>query len=174
MPNLLQRLIASGTISRIRRNHALEHATLHILGSRFPSTTFVGRSDTRGFWLYGEAATEAVEEAVRQAKARLSTGEHRLAVHPHCGTTYLTAGVLATAVSLLSLQAHREEDWRARLSRLPFAVLLTVLALIVAQPLGNTLQQHLTTQPDLASLDLVSVRRHSRGRSTVHRVLTSG
>ncbi|MGD8555352.1 MAG: DUF6391 domain-containing protein [Anaerolineales bacterium] len=173
MPNLLQRVFGSDAISRIRRNHALEHATLHILGSRFPSTTFVGRSDTRGFWIYGEADTKAVEEAVRQAKARLSAGEHRLAVHPHCGTSYLTAGVLATAVSLLSLQGNREEGWRSRLSRLPFAVLLTVLALIVAQPLGNALQQHVTTQPDLASLDLVSVRRLSRSRSTVHRILTS-
>jgi hypothetical protein len=64
--------------------------------------------------------------------------------------------------------------WKDHAARFPLAVLLTTLALIVAQPLGLALQRHVTTLADLEGLEIIEVRRISRGRAVVHRVRTSG
>lgn len=166
--------MASTAISRIRRNHGLEHATIHLLSARHPRTLLVGRSDPSGFFLYGQVSTGAVEAAAHEALARLQRGERNLAVHPNCGTSLLTAGTLASGAVFVSVLGGRNDRWKERLSRFPLAVLLTTLALIVAQPLGLAIQRRVTTQADPEDLQIVEVRRISRGRAVVHRVRTSG
>jgi hypothetical protein len=164
----------STPISRIRRNHGLEHATIHILSSRHPKTLLIGRSDPSGFYLYGDVATEAIEAASREALARLYRGERQLAVHPNCGTSLLTAGTLACTAAVVSVSAGRSDRWQDRAARFPMAVALTVLALIIAQPLGLSLQRRVTTEADPQGLVILDVRRLSRGRIPVHRVRTAG
>ena len=68
--------------SRVRRNHGLEHATIHVLSERYPNTTFIGRSDGKGFYIYGQVATDVLRAAVNEALTRLRNGEHSLAIHP--------------------------------------------------------------------------------------------
>ena len=72
-------------LRRTRRNHAIEHAAVHVLTARWPGLSMAGRSDSRGFWLYGNVETSEVESAVREAMERLDREPH-LAIHPHCGT----------------------------------------------------------------------------------------
>ena len=68
-------------VSRVRRNHGLEHATLHILSQRYPKRSLAGHSDTGGFWILGDVSIEDVYEAVEEALSRLRNGEKHLAVH---------------------------------------------------------------------------------------------
>lgn len=174
MPGPIQNLMNKPTISRMRRNHALEHATIHILSQLRPSSTFVGRSDAKGFYLLGDVPTGVLAQAVDQALARLRAGNRRLAIHSNCGTSYLTAGVLAAAASFLTLQGgDTDNGWRSKLQRLPIAVFATILALLIAQPLGLQVQRHITTASAPGTLKLRSIRRISRGRPTIHRVFTS-
>lgn len=174
METMFQRILQGGPISRLRRNHGLEHATIHLLSARYPRTTLVGRSDTQGFYLYGEVPTHAVSEAAQQALQRLRNGERHLALHPNCGTNLLMGGLLASLSAYASLfPVRQDERWTDRLSRLPFAIMLTTLALIVAQPLGIAAQRHLTTSGDPGDMQIAEIRHLSpRGRA-VHRVLTS-
>lgn len=157
----------------IRRNHALEHATVHLLKERFPHLSLIGRSDPWGFYIFGNISTEVLEGVVSEALTRLKAGERSLAIHPNCGTNLVTAGFLAATTSFFSLMGSREERWRERLERLPMAVVLTMLALIVAQPLGNTFQEYLTTDPDPGMMEVTSVRLITRGQANFHRVLTT-
>ncbi|MEW6567510.1 MAG: DUF6391 domain-containing protein [Chloroflexota bacterium] len=173
MPTLLDDLLASPPLLRIRRNHALEHATIHVLSQRRPRTLLIGRSDPSGFFLYGEVDTKEVERALTEAQARLRQGERHLALHPNCGTTYLTAGALAGGAAFFSLLGGRGRCWADRLARLPIVMLAATLAVVLAQPLGLALQQRLTTQADLGSLQVRSVQRRTFGRATIHRILTS-
>jgi hypothetical protein len=106
MPSLLDH----PTLLRIRRNHALEHATIHLLSARPVRTLLVGRSDSRGFYLMGEVPTDDVESAVLQALARLRAGEARLAVHPNCGTNLVTGAALAGTASFLVAGMTRADD----------------------------------------------------------------
>ena len=78
----MNKLLDQKLISRVRRNHGLEHATLHILGSNFPGLSLAGISDVGGFWITGKVELDILTEAVVDALARLKAGESRLAVHP--------------------------------------------------------------------------------------------
>jgi hypothetical protein len=166
------RLLDSPVLSRLRRNHALEHATIHLLSARYPWGTFVGRSDIHGFFLFGEVPGSAVHQAAHEALARLRSGEARLSIHPNCGTNLLTSGVLGASAAFAAFSGSTTS--RNRLSRLPMAILLTALALLVAQPLGTALQRSVTTQADPQALRVVEVRSWHRGRTTLHRVRTAG
>jgi hypothetical protein len=134
----------------------------------------VGRSDPSGFFLYGQVSTEAVQTAAQEALIRLQRGERHLAVHPNCGTSLLTAGTLAAGAVFVSLMSGRSSRWQDRISRFPLAVALTTVALLLAQPLGFTLQRRVTTQADPEGLEVVEVRRLRRGRVVFHRVWTTG
>jgi len=52
-------------IERIRRNHALEHATLHVLESQRPNLRAGGRATAHGFYLYGDLSLIHISEPTR-------------------------------------------------------------------------------------------------------------
>jgi len=153
-------------IARIRRNHALEHATIHVLTEHEPRRHLMGRTTTQGFYLFGEAAAEEVAAAVSEALARLQRGEHSLAVHPRCGTNLATAGVLAGLSSFVAMSGRS----KSRLAKLPQIVLAATLAVIAAQPLGMALQKHVTTLPEVEEVTIGEITRLRRGQVVVHHV----
>jgi hypothetical protein len=159
-------------ISRIRRNHGLEHAAIHILSKKHPGVSLVGHSDPSGFWLIGNLKTEQVQDGVQTALDRLRRGERKLAVHPNCGTNFVTSGVfagLAAAASLLG--ARRATD---KFARLPMAMALATLALIAAQPFGFIVQERITTSGDPGELEIAEIIPSRRGRLNAHRIVTRG
>jgi hypothetical protein len=132
-----------------------------------------GRSNTVGFWLLGEVPTEAVQQAVTEALARMKAGEHHLAVHPHCGTNYVVSGTLAglAGASAMSGVGPRMRD---KLDRMPLAASLATLALITSQPLALMLQARLTTSGEPGDLEVVEVIPTRRGGIMAHHVITQG
>ena len=162
-----------GPLSRIRRNHGLEHATLRILAQRNPAYRMAGYSDTQGFWMLGAVPTEEVRSACQEALLRMAAGEHSLAVHSNCGTNYAAAGVVAGSVAWLAMLGA-DSDWRKRLDRWPVLITLITVALILAQPLGPFLQAHVTTDGHPRGMRIHSIQRQTRGEMPVHRVLTNG
>jgi hypothetical protein len=168
MPNILDLPI----LSRIRRNHGLEHATLTTLARRFPGHAIGGYSDPGGCWIVGDLDTEAVTEAALEALERLHKGEKSLAVHPHCGTNYAVAGTLAgLAGGLVMLPAGTR---RQKLERLPLAAVLATLALIAAQPLALLVQSRITTSGIPGTLSIIQVTRQEQGKLILHRIHTKG
>lgn len=159
--------------SRIRRNHGLEHATLHVLAKRFSGKSMAGHSDTKGFWLIGDLQTEEVASAVQEALDRMKAGETDLAVHPNCGTNFATAGTMAGVAGAAAMfgVGPRKRDI---LDRLALAATLATLALMVAQPAGLFLQKYLTTSGEPGSLQVVEIIPTKRGRLQAHRVVTQG
>ena len=159
-------------IYRIRRNHGLEHATLHMLAQRSPRRSMAGHSDGGGFWIVGEFSTEEIKSAVEEGLKRMRSGEPGLAVHPNCGTNFVTSGVLAGVVSAGAM--FGAGNWRQKLERLPMAALLATLALIVAQPLGLALQEQVTTCGQPGDLQIVRITPSKRGQIIAHRIVTQG
>lgn len=173
--NTLGRLsfIDSPVLSRIRRNHGLEHATLNILSQKFPKTNMAGHSDFDGFWLLGDVPTTAVKDAVEEALRRLRSGERELAVHPNCGTNFVVAGTLAGLAGVLGMVGVGSR-LRDKLERLPLVATLATMALIFAQPMGLRVQREFTTSGDPGDLEILEIIPTKRGRTTAHRVLTRG
>lgn len=156
------------TIGSVRRNHALEHATISVLAGRLGrDVRLVGRATQSGFYLYGDVTADGVMEAAGEALQRLRRGESHLAISPNCGTNLAVAGVLAGLSSLLALGN------RSRLERVPNVLLASMLAVLAAQPLGRLAQKHLTTSPDLMDTELVRIREGGRGPGRFHKVETA-
>ena len=88
-------------VSRIRRNHALEHATLSILGRKTAQLSAAGYSDTSGFFIIGNVSTDQLREATTEALHRLQAGEAHLAIHPFCGTNFAAASAPGVIPSLV-------------------------------------------------------------------------
>ncbi len=155
-------------INAIRRNHALEHATISILLSRHgPHVRVVGRAAPDGFYIYGDIPTERLREFAYEGLARLQRGESHLAVSPLCGTNLAVAGVLAGLASLFAMGS------RTRLQGIPGAIMAAMLAVIAAQPLGRLVQKHVTTSPELDGVRIVSVEPMGRRFPRLHKVRTA-
>lgn len=154
-------------ISRVRRNHGLEHATIHVLTEKHQHFSAQGNSGPRGFQLnvFGDISEAEVETAVREAYTRMKNGESELAVHPNCGTVLLTMATLATlaAQGVFGIEERRQGPAGNRasvlVSGLPAAVLAVVASFIVSRPLGIHIQANYTTAGDLGNLEVASVRR---------------
>ena len=172
MNDVVQDFLNQPRLARIRRNHALEHATIHVLSGRFPNKSFIGRSDPKGFFLYGDITSDEVRAAADEALARLRRGDAHLAIHPNCGTNLVTSGLLAGSASYFALIGFGNKNWRQRLERLPMAITLTMISLIIAQPLGKAVQKHVTTDGDPGQLEIIDVRDLHGVHGTTHRVLT--
>ena len=172
------------TISRVRRNHGLEHATIHILSEKYSGFSAQGNSDHRGFALniYGNINEDQVEAAVREAYRRMKGGEHALAVHPNCGTALLTTATMATlaAQTVFGLEYIRQGKesniGSVFFNSLPSAVLMVVLAIIISRPVGLQLQARYTTEGDLGDLEIVEIRSISPSIATrlFHFLLAGG
>ena len=141
-------------IRRTRRNHGLEHATVHILSKQFRGAPMMGRSSDKGFVLFADAPQAAVDTAVRDALRRMKNGEHNLAVHPGCGTSRLTTGILASLTAIAAVSGTSRRD---ALSRLPYMMLLMMLTILVSEPLGMALQKYFTTDGDPADLEILEI-----------------
>jgi hypothetical protein len=158
-------------ILETRRNHALEHATLHVLAAQYPGQPMAGHSNPTGFFILGSVPTAAVQSAAAEALRRLRDGESGLAIHPGCGTNLATTALLAGTFAWLVLRGARST--LGRIVRLPFAVALAVVGALLSQPLGPIIQQRITTDAEMGNLQLVEIRPSGRGRLSAHRVITS-
>jgi hypothetical protein len=172
-------LLTQGPVSHVRRNHALEHATLQVLASANPFLKLAGYSNVGGFWIVGEISTDMLAVAVQEALARLRAGEIGLAIHPNCGTNFVATGFLAGIAGWLATLGAGS-GFRRKIERLPVVIGVVTLAIILANPLGPLLQAKVTTQPDIGSLEVVRIERALRTERSVrqqvpiHRVVTKG
>ncbi len=157
-------------ILETRRNHALEHATLHVLAVKYPKQGLAGHSNPTGYFIFGNVPTEEVVTAARQALSLLRLGERDLAIHNGCGTNIATATLLAGSLAWFVLKGAR--TGLGRILRLPFAIGLASVGLILSRPLGPWLQANVTTEAKMGNLQVVEVRRVGRGRISAHRVIT--
>jgi hypothetical protein len=158
-------------ISRIRRNHGLEHATLNLLAAAYPQAAFAGHSDLGGFWIVGEIETRELERAVNLALEKLSSGQEDLAVHQNCGTNLLVSGFAAGLAGTAGLIGVGDRP-RDKLERLPIITALGVLALIIARPLGPLVQKKFTTSGKPGGLRVDSIERHTLNGIPAHRIRT--
>jgi len=153
-------------ILETRRNHALEHATLHILARNHPGP-MAGHSNPTGYFILGDISTDDLRAAADEAHARLNAGESGLAIHPGCGTNLATSALLAATFAWVPLKGRKST--LGRLAVLPLALAFAALGFALARPLGPALQQNITTEARLGDLQIIEIRRVRQG---VHRIIT--
>ena len=154
-------------ILETRKNHALEHATLHILARKYKNQSMAGHSNPTGFFLLGDVPTDDVIACANEAHTRLNAGESGLAVHEGCGTNLVVTAVLPATFAWMPLRGARSTFWRIGL--IPFALMLALFGYLLSRPLGPWLQKYITTEADLGNMQIVDVRLVRKG---VHRIVT--
>ncbi len=151
----------------VRRNHALEHATIAVLLHRIGhDVRMVGRATGDGYYLYADIPTELLEEATHEALQRMKAGEGYLAVSPFCGTNLAVAGALAGVASMVTMGSGRPSQ------KVPNVILASMLAVLAAQPLGRIVQRYLTTSADVGDTEIVGIKAGGRGGARFHKVRT--
>jgi hypothetical protein len=135
----------------LRRNHALEHATIVVMMEREPGRRLNGFSTDDGFFVQGVRSISDVESAAREAMRRLQNGEKRLAIHRNCGTTIVAANLLAAVFFLVTLGFFLYLG----VGNLYLMILgSVVLAFALRIPLSLILQRFVTTDADLTNAEV--------------------
>jgi hypothetical protein len=158
-------------IGATRRNHALEHATLHVLAQKYPNRMLGGHSNPTGFFIVGDVPLEAVTDAATGRCGGCGRGERELAIHPGCGTNFATSALLGDAGVVRAARgpfgyragaaaASRDRPGRCRRCPQPSA--------------GTDDATKITTDAEMGAMHVTGVRHSLRGRVTAHRVLTAG
>ena len=158
-------------ISRTRRNHGLEHATLNLLARSHPGTAFAGHSDGSGFWILGNISSEELTKTIETALTKLKAGQSNLAIHKNCGTNLLVSGFAAGLAGTAGLIGVGNKP-RDKFERLPLVTLLSVLALILARPLGPIIQREITVSADPGDLKIIGITRFAMNGLPAHRIRT--
>lgn len=163
-------------LGRLRRNHALEHATINLVSQRYPGVHIAGLSGPLGFSLYTSLSADRVVPIVREALAALKAGHAHLAIHHNCGTNIVVTATLTTLATLAGIGRHTntKRPLRRMAERLPYAVLLNTLALLVAPSAGQWMQSMVTTDPHLEGVEIgaffTNPQRNGLQRIRVHTV----
>ena len=153
-------------ILETRRNHALEHATLHMLAHTHKGN-MAGHSNPTGFFLFGNFSTQDVWIAATEALERLREGESGLAIHAGCGTNMATTALLSATLGWSVLRGAKSTLMKILL--LPIAVAFAVIGVLLARPLGPWLQKYVTTEANMGHMQIVDIIPIRKG---VHRVIT--
>jgi hypothetical protein len=147
---------------RIRQNHALEHATITILSGYVPDLRVSARSNSRGFTIFGDVDLGLLRRALDEALQRLQAGEAELAIHPNCGTNLVVGISLIAMGTLLGLTSSHTR------TRIASTAVSSVAGMVAARPLGQLVQKHVTTLPDLQGVRVTKIfRRKILGLTTV-------
>ncbi|MXY46627.1 MAG: hypothetical protein F4Y44_06485 [Chloroflexi bacterium] len=157
------------TLTQVRRNHALEHATVSLMIEEGVRGPLGGYSLPWGFFIVGNLSTEQLERIVDTARRSLNAGNSEMAISPHCGTNIALATLFSGILSRLALGKSNRLSWK----RLPLVLGAVVVGALLSRPIGNAVQRHFTTLPDIGALEVVSVRKAWPGdQPRLHRVFT--
>lgn len=140
------------TIERVRRNHALEHATVALLLERGAKPPIGGYSLPSGFLIWANCEQEAVSGAASDALALLNDGYAELAISPYCGTNF------AASVALGGIAAYLTGRGRGLWPKVRGALVGFAVASALGRPVGRLVQRRLTVRADMAGVEIATVR----------------
>jgi Domain of unknown function (DUF6391) len=150
----------------VKQNHALEHATIVLLSKKFPDVRLAGISFAAGFFVFGDLPTEAILPTAQDALNLLRTTNPELAIHERCGTNLAVTGMLTGTSAMLVARMRKP------FGTLNNVIIVTTAALILARPLGLTVQRYITTQTPNQSMLIEKVTPLTIFGSPAHFVST--
>ena len=157
------------TIRRVRRNHALEHATVTLMLEEGVRGPLGGYSTPWGFFIVGNLSTEQLTRIVGEALGSLRAGQSEMAISPHCGTNMAVAAIISGALTRLVLGRRKSGRWK----RLPLLMGAVLVGAALSRPVGNAIQRRYTTLSEMDGLEVVEVRKAWPGNAPrLHRVTT--
>ena len=164
-------VLESPIVYKTRRNHGLEHATIHVLTEHIGLRSMAGYSTPAGFFILGDLTTESIRSAVDEALQRMQGGQRHLAVHHGCGTNHATSGILAGTLALFTawFGSKRQSRWE----QISNASMAAMIGIVVGQALGKWLQANVTTSGDMRGVSVKRISKIAESPTRVHFVETA-
>ena len=136
----------------IRRNHAIEHATINVIEQSVGRTLNIsGLSQENGFYIAGIQDAGVVEEAAFRGLSLLKQGQCDLAIHQRCGTDIAIANLTTALIFLILLFSTGMVN-----------ALNIIIALLISNftspYLGQSIQRYFTTSCDVKNTDIVGLQ----------------
>ncbi len=150
-----KKIVPAQVIAHIRKNHAMEHATIHLLTRAMPHVSIAGYSFIKGYWIIGKAELQDVQKAAELALARMKNGEHSLAIHPGCGTNIAVTGLCTAAAAMLTTLGRSDDE--SKLERFSAFTTAGMIGALAGRPLGPKVQKNITTDANVNDLSIVSI-----------------
>ncbi len=139
---------------RLRKNHALCHATLNILEEEGISARPKGMAQEVGFYVNlpeGIMSPDAIMEAAQRGRKRVLSGDHALMVHRGCATANMTSGFMLFLIMLVLMFFLRFFS--------PFAVVIAaVVSYLFAAPFSPLVQKWFFVTPELSDIEITGVQ----------------
>ena len=141
-----------GRSKNIRRNHAIEHATINVLEqSAGYQLNISGLSQEDGFYISGIRNPEIVEGAAIRGLDLLKQGHYQFAIHRRCGTDIAIASFVTALIFLIMLFSTRKVSiWNI------FIALL--LSNFISPYLGEYVQKYFTTSCEVNNTEIVGLQ----------------
>ncbi len=135
----------------IRRNHAIEHATINVLeqlsGYRL---NISGLSREDGFYIAGIQDPEMVEQSSVQGLTLLKQGNCNLAIHRRCGTDVAIANFVSALVFLVLL-------FTIGMFSIWSIIVALLLSNLMSPFLGEVVQKYFTISCDVENMEIVGL-----------------
>lgn len=145
-PIQLWKIFSSKTL---KRNHALEHATINLLEERYGIRNLSGLAVEDGFYISWPYDPMYVLDAVREGQYLLSKGHRELAIHKRCGTMVLGTNIVAVISFVIFLII-----WGFNLFTL---ILPMFIGIFIGNPMGIFLQRYLTTDTNVKDAEILGI-----------------
>ncbi|MGB9750406.1 MAG: DUF6391 domain-containing protein [Caldisericia bacterium] len=136
---------------KLRKNHALEHATINVLEEKLRrKNIFSGYARENGFYVFGEASPDDVFTSSIEGRERLINGEKNLAIHNRCGTSIAVATFLTFITFLILLVITHTIN-----------IFLLLIAFLIGEifgpALGKFTQEYFTTDSNVDDIKILDI-----------------
>jgi hypothetical protein len=142
----------------LRRNHALEHATINVIEEAYGPQQLSGLAKEDGFYIKGALKPAVIREAAEEGLRRLKSGEGDLVVHKRCGTSLAVANLLSAIIFLFLLFQTGN-----------FTIIYVFVAILFSNLLGPVLgkyvQKLFTTSTDVEGMVIEDVYYENNSRN---------
>ncbi|MFW5976678.1 MAG: DUF6391 domain-containing protein [Bacillota bacterium] len=135
----------------LRKNHALEHATVNLLEKDFGYQNLAGYARENGFFIIGVDNPVKVKTAAEKGLYLMKKGNSHLAIHKNCGTSMIMANFVSALIFLILL------FYTGYFSIMSMVVAI-ILAHLIGPILGRKVQQYFTTTPEIKEMNISSTR----------------
>ncbi len=133
----------------LRKNHALEHATVNILEDKFGYENLSGYSTDEGFYIIGADDPVEVKNAADYGLTLMKKGKSELAIHDNCGTSLIVANFISAVIFIFLL-------FYSGFISIFNMIIAILLAHLIGPYLGKVIQHYFTTTSDVMELEVAS------------------
>ena len=133
----------------VRRNHAIEHATVSILTEQKIKSAVIGFAIPSGFIIYSKSNKDEILSAANHGLKLMKSGVSEISISQFCGTNLVVAALLTGASTILLGKILGKKS--KNILNITNGFLLSAL---LSKPIGRIVQKYVTTDSNVKNIQI--------------------